>query len=213
MVASRLQKLFVFVLGISFALASTSVRGFAQGGSQGTIVVTVDDTTQAVIPGATLTLVSLRTNDTRTAIAGPKGNYTFVNLPIGEYRLTISKAGYKTTVYDSVLVVSSQATDIEAKLPAGAASETVDVGTGATPLIEGSSNAIGTIIDLKQIEDLPLSGRNLSTLASLVPGFAGNPGSTTGSFNGQGLTTVQSFGLHDLAAWSAHCVLWCILVS
>jgi hypothetical protein len=192
MVASRLQKMFVFVLGISFALASTSVRGFSQGGSQGSIVVTVDDSTQAVIPGATLTLVSLRTNDTRTAVAGPKGNYTFVNLPIGEYRLTIAKAGYKTTVYDSILVVSSQATDIGAKLPVGAASETVDVGAGKTPLIEGSSNAIGTIIDLKQIEDLPLSGRNLSTLASLVPGFAGNPGSTTGSFNGQGLTSQGS---------------------
>ena len=145
-----------------------------------------------MIPGATLTLVSLRTNDTRTAIAGPKGNYTFVNLPIGEYRLTIAKAGYKTTVYDSILVVSSQATDVTAALPVGAASETVDVGAGKTPLIEGSSNAIGTIIDLKEIEDLPLTGRDLSKLAALVPGFAGNPGSTLGSFNGQGLTSQGS---------------------
>ncbi len=190
--ASRLQKMFVFVLGVSFALASTSVRGFAQAGSQGSVVVTVDDTTQAVIPGATLTLVSLRTNDTRTAVAGAKGNYTFVNLPIGEYRLTIEKAGYKTTVYDSILVVSSQATDVTAALPVGAASDTVSVAAGATPLIEGSSNAIGTIIDLKQIEDLPLSGRDLTSLATLVPGFAGNPGSTLGSFNGQGLTSQGS---------------------
>lgn len=192
MLTSRFPKTCVVLFGVFLALASCSLRAFAQGGSQGAIVVTVEDTTQAVIPGATLTLVSLRTNDTRTAAAGGKGNYTFVNLPIGEYRLTVAQPGYKTTVYDAVRVVSSQTTDIEATLPTGAVSDTVNVAAVGTPLIEGTSNAIGTIIDLKQIEDLPLGGRNLSTLASLVPGFAGNPGSTTGSFNGQGLTSQGS---------------------
>jgi hypothetical protein len=177
----RLQSPFVFALGVFLALMPAMPQAAAQGGSQGSVVVTVDDTTQAVVPEAALTLVSTRTNDTRTALSGAKGTYTFVNLPIGEYRLTVAKPGYKTTVLNSIVVVSSQPTSLVAALPVGAANDTVNVAAGATSLIESSSNVIGTVIDIKQIENLPLTGRSLTSLATLVAGYSG-------TFNGQSLT-------------------------
>jgi hypothetical protein len=157
-------------------------------------VVTVDDVTKALVPDATLTLISLRTNDTRVAKSGAKGSYTFVNLPIGEYKLLIAKPGYATKILDSIVVASSETLSLEAVLPVGSSTETVNVAGSSSSVIESSSNQLATTIDIKQIEDLPLYGRDLSSLATLVPGYAGNPGagSTTGSFNGQGLTSQGS---------------------
>jgi hypothetical protein len=180
-----------WALGLSAAVAPHV--GFAQSGSQGSVVVTVDDATKALVPDATLTLISLRTNDTRVAKSGAKGTYTFVNLPIGEYKLLIAKPGYATKIVDSIVVASSETKSVDAALTVGSSTETVDVAS-STSVIESSSNALATVIDIKQIEDLPLYGRDLSSLATLVPGYAGNPGagSTTGSFNGQGLTNQGS---------------------
>jgi hypothetical protein len=167
---------------------------YPQSGNQGTVAVTVQDASGAVIQKAKLELVEEKSNSPRLAVTDSKGVYSFVNLNIGQYKLTISRNGYETKVYPDVLVQSSTTTTLNVSLPVGAASDTVTVAGGTTPLIEASSNVIGTIIDLKQIEDLPLSGRNLTSLAALVPGFAGNPGSSppTGSFNGQGLTSQGS---------------------
>jgi hypothetical protein len=156
---------------------SSPLKAGAQAGSQGTIVITVDDPSGAVVPGASLSLVALRTNEARTAASGGNGSYTFVNLPIGAYRLTITKAGYETAVYESVLVQASQATDLTALLKVGKASETVNVAAEAAPVLETSSNQIGLVVDIKQIEDLPLDGRDLTPFSALVAGF-------NGTFNG-----------------------------
>jgi hypothetical protein len=148
-------------------------RAAAQAGSQGSVVVTVNDQSGGVVPSASLALVALRTNDTRVAATSGGGSYTFVNLPIGTYKLTITKAGYDTAVYDSVLVQASQATSITAALKVGQTSQTVSVSAETTPLLETSSNAIGLVVDIKQIEDLPLQGRDLTQFANLVAGYNG----------------------------------------
>src|SRR6266700_7250939 len=79
-------------------------RAFAQAGSQGTVVVTATDASGGVVADASLTLVALRTNDIRTAKTEHNGTYTFVNLPIGTYSLTVEANGYAKKVYDSILV-------------------------------------------------------------------------------------------------------------
>jgi hypothetical protein len=157
----------VAVFGLAIAPA------IAQSGSQGSVVVTVDDATGAIIPGATLTLTALRTNDTRTAQSEKNGAYSFVNLPIGDYRLTVAKPGYATKIYDDVLVEASKATDLTTALSVGAATDTVRVTAESTPVLETSSNAIGTVVDMKQIEDLPLNGRDITAFSQLVAGYNG----------------------------------------
>ncbi|MGH9528849.1 MAG: carboxypeptidase-like regulatory domain-containing protein, partial [Terriglobales bacterium] len=148
-------------------------QAWAQHGSEGTVTVSVVDPTGSVIPGAQLELLDLATGDTRTAVTGDKGTYTFVNLSLGKFLLTVSKEGFQKAVFNSVVSEAAQTTDINAALKIGTASQTIEVNATASPVIEETSNAIGTTVDLKQIEDLPIQGRDLSQLTHLVPGYNG----------------------------------------
>jgi len=123
------------VLSILTLLAATlalpSFRALAQEGTAGKVVITVEDASGAVVPGATLTLVEHQTNDTRTANTNGSGDYTFENLPIGVYTLTIGRSGYSTRVYSAVIVQAGQVTDLKAQLTVGSTTTTVQV-TGQT---------------------------------------------------------------------------------
>jgi hypothetical protein len=143
---------------------------WAQHGSEGTVTVSVVDPSGGVVQGAQLQLRDLTSGDVRTAVTGDRGTYTFVNLPLGRFSLTVSKTGFEKEVFKSVVSQAAQTTDINATLKVGAATTTVEVDASATPVIEETSNAIGTSVDLKQIEDLPIEGRDLTQLSYLVPG-------------------------------------------
>jgi hypothetical protein len=138
----------------------------------GTVSVTVLDSTGGVIPGALLELKDLATNDTRTATTQEAGNFTFVNLNFGQYKLTVSLQGFQTQSLD-VLVQSARTTDVKATLTVGAVETVVEVEGGVAPLVEATTNAINTTIDMKQIEDLPLAGRNINQLSQLAAGYNG----------------------------------------
>lgn len=155
---------------LSFCLCSGSIAWAQQ--TQGTISVTVMDTSGAVLPGAQLVLVDLATNSTRTATAQDAGNYTFVNLNSGQYKLTVSMAGFATQAYD-VLVLTARTTDVKAEMKVGSTQTAVQVEGGVAPLVEATTNAINTTIDTKQIEDLPLGTRNIAQLAQLAAGYNG----------------------------------------
>ena len=152
-------------------LFTLPIRG--QSGSQGSIAVSVQDPSGNVVSDATLELVDKSTNDFRSAQTREGGNYTFVNLNIGTYRLTVIKSGFAQQQFESVIVHSSQVTGISATLKVGQTSQTIQVSESATPVIETSSNAIGTVVDMKQIQDLPVADRDLSSLSQLTAGYNG----------------------------------------
>ena len=77
------------------------VFAHAQAGSQGAIAVTVADASGGQIPQANLVLVEKATNYSHEAVTSDKGTYTFVNLDIGEYKLSVTKSGYATTLLES----------------------------------------------------------------------------------------------------------------
>ena len=141
----------------------------AQSGSQGSIAITVLDPSGSVIPAAHLELTDLATNDVRAAETQDRGTYTFVNLNIGTYKLAITKDGFATRVFDSIVVHAGQVTPLAATLSLGQATQTVTVAESATPVMETTSNQIGTVVDLKQIQDLPVGDRDLHSLAYLTP--------------------------------------------
>jgi len=165
-------------------LAFVSVAAWGQHGSEGRISVTVTDPTGSVVQGAQLELRDVSTNEVRKANTQANGTYIFVNLPLGVYRLSVSKGGFKTQVFDSVLVQATKTTDIPATLSVGALTETVEVSAGATPLVETTSSAIGNVIDLKSIESLPINGRDLTAMTQLVPGYTGTLRDGGGTWNG-----------------------------
>ncbi len=171
------EMLYARALRISIAclllILGLNLSSVAQHGSEGTVTVTVVDPSGSVVQGAQLELRDLTSGDVRTAVTGDKGTYTFVNLSLGKFKLTVSKTGFQNEVFSSVVSEAAQTTDINAILKIGATTETVEVEASATPVIEESSNAIGTTIDLKQIEDLPIVGRDLTQLSQSVPGYNG----------------------------------------
>jgi hypothetical protein len=139
---------------------------------RGRINVTVLDPQHAVVPGATLELVDLATNITTKGVTQAAGSYTFSGLSVGKYKLTVTKPGFRAEVYDQVTVSATISTDIETTLQVGSPTETVTV-QAVVPVVQATSVAIASTIDMKQIQDLPLQGRDISGLARIVPGYTG----------------------------------------
>jgi hypothetical protein len=140
--------------------------------TRGRINITVLDPQQAVVPDAALELVDLATNQTRKAATQSAGTYAFVNLANGKYKLTITKPGFRAAVYDEVTVSATKSTDIETTLQLGSPTETVTV-QAVVPIVQSTTVAIASTIDVKQIQNLPLQGRDISGLARIVPGYTG----------------------------------------
>src|SRR2546429_5438397 len=125
-----------------------------------------------------LTLEDLATSRVRTAVAESSGSYSFVALPVGTYRLTVAKSGFQSQVLESVAVQATRTTDVTVSLTVGTQSTQVTV-SGQAPVVEKTSNAITGSIDLGQVEDLPVIGRDISQLSRIVPGAVSNGGYTT----------------------------------
>src|SRR5215472_247455 len=182
---SRLSSLLITFASCLLAVLFLALPcAWTQHGSEGTVTVTVLDPSGSVVPGAHLELRDLATNTARTADTQAAGTYTFVNLSLGTYRLSVSREGFKSQVFDTVIVQATKTTSVSATLSVGALAETVEVTAAAAPLVETASNEIGNVIDLKQIEDLPVQGRDLTTLTQLVPGYTGSLNDGGGTFNG-----------------------------
>lgn len=112
----------------------TSAPAWGQQGTVGTVSVIVADQSGGIVSGAALQLEDLSTNSIRKAETPASGTYVFAGLPIGTYRLTVSKSGFSTEVRDSVMVHAAQVTDISVSLKVGVATETVEVHESSTPL-------------------------------------------------------------------------------
>jgi hypothetical protein len=170
-VRTTLSVYLAFALAMLLLFMTTALT--AQSANQGAVTVTVQDVSGALIPNATLQLVENRSNSARNAASDSKGFHSFVNLNIGSYRLSVSHPGYQTKVYSDVLVESSATTSLAVLLPVGQVSETVNVASQANALLQTTSTEIGTVINTNDIENLPISGRSISSLTTLTPGYTG----------------------------------------
>jgi outer membrane receptor protein involved in Fe transport len=150
----------------------------------------VSDNTGAAVPGVTVTATNVGTNAARTAVTDRGGAYTITPLPVGQYLVKFELSGFKASTAPVTLTVN-QVSRIDMKLQVGTVGETLTV-TAAAPLIEKSTSSISTLIDARQIENLPLNGRNFTQLATLSPGVnRGIPGSNS-SGGGSG-TDAETF--------------------
>ena len=122
---------------------------------------------------AALELRDLATNTVRRAATLEVGNYRFVNLPLGAYSLSVSKPGFEKQIFNNVTVQAAQTTDLKATLTVGAATQTVEVTGEAAPLVTATVNTIGTTVTTSQVEGLPMQGRNVTQLTTLMAGYTG----------------------------------------
>lgn len=183
--AAFLQKFGGIVVIPIIVLLCLAPFASGQTSTGGAITVTVTDPAGATVPGAALELREIETNDIRKAETQTNGTYTFQNLIFGTYRLSVTKAGFQTELFEAVQVQTARVTDINAILKVGGTTQTVQVLDTAAPLVEADSSVLGDTIDTKQVTNLPMLSRNVMQLAFLVPGWSstGGPQSTAGTWN------------------------------
>ena len=163
----------IAVCGLILA-AVVSPSGPAQDFATGAINVTVQDPSGAAVNDAHLELKDLETNDVHTATTKGAGNAVVSFLNPARYTLTVTKEGFATKVYPLVTVQANQVTALKVALTVGAAAQTVSVSGDNSPVLDTTQNTIATTIDLKQVDNLPVAGRDVFSLAFLVPGAVGN---------------------------------------
>ncbi len=136
----------------------------------GSVVGTVSDQSQALIPGATLTLTNKDTGASRDMTTDEGGRYSFVNVLPGKYDLKVMAKGFRTYTVSSVDVSPNVVGRIDPKLEVGQLTEQVTVEATAAELQTDKSDTHSEIVS-KQISALPIGGyRNYQTLINLVPG-------------------------------------------
>src|SRR5690349_7279195 len=140
----------------------------------------VTDSSGAVLPGASITVVNSATRDTRTLNSSETGDYVFNLLPIGTYTVTIELQGFSTQMR-TVTVSSGDRARVDAKMSLGTVSENIQVTAEAAPL-QTDSSTVGTLFNAKAVQDLPIAGRNIIRLVQMIPGA--NEGAVSSTANG-----------------------------
>jgi len=153
------------LLVLSAALAAAALAQFETA----TVLGTVRDSSGAVIMGSKVTLENVRTGVTNTSQTNEAGNFDFINVPIGSYRLKAEANGFKTGVTDDFTVTVSARQRVDLALAVGEMTQTVSV-KDAAAVLETESSDRGQVINNVTIVNLPLNGRNYADLALLTPG-------------------------------------------
>lgn len=175
----QINKFSTRIAGIFLACAlllalAASPAAQAQDLSTGALNVTVLDPSGAAVNGAQLVLKDLGTNDIHNGKTSGTGNAVLSYLAPASYSLTVTKEGFSNQVYPSVTIQANQVTDIKVTLQVGTATQSISVSGEVSPLLDTTSSTLSTTLDLKQIEDLPIGGRDAFPLAFLVAGAVGN---------------------------------------
>ena len=163
---------FLRIFLIALLLSSPAPIWAATGGS---ISGTVKDQSEAVIPGASLTLVNLDITTSYKAKTDAQGFYSFPSLPVGRYELTIEASGFKTQKKTGLVVDADAALRVDLSLEVGEKNETVTVSavTDQTQAqVETVATHLGEVVQQAQITALPLNGRSYTDLLAIQPGVS-----------------------------------------
>jgi len=160
---ARLIALPLVVLVVSPPLVS------AQTGTTGTIIGTVTDESGAIIPGATVDVLDVGTSAVRSTATGSRGEYAVPNLPPGEYRVTVSLSGFRTTVL-VVKVEVARSVLGNVALKVGTLQESVLVTGSVETELQTTDASVGSVLGGEKIVKLPTVQRRATELAYLQAG-------------------------------------------
>ncbi|HEX4231860.1 MAG TPA: carboxypeptidase regulatory-like domain-containing protein [Bryobacteraceae bacterium] len=175
MIRKSISLIVILAFVVTAQLFSQTFRGGVAG--------SVTDSSGAVVAGAAVKLVSPDTGLTRDSTTSSAGEFVFQDLPLGKYDVTVTQSGFDTVRVAGVIVDAGKVNTIGVKLNVAKEATTVEVEASAVA-IETASSAETSLINTKQILDVPLNGRDFTQLLKLNPGANAN-GSLNGSrFNG-----------------------------
>jgi|SRR3984893_11323107 hypothetical protein len=161
------MKVHHFVVFLFFIVSASLLYG--QGGANGTILGTVTDNSGAVVGNAKVDFTNIATGITNHAETSSDGNFTVPYLTPGAYRVTVAATGFQKAVADNIVLAVAQQARVNVTMKPGAVSETVEVQASAVSL-DTDSATVSQLISQKQVEQLPLNGRNFLNLLFIGAG-------------------------------------------
>jgi Carboxypeptidase regulatory-like domain/TonB dependent receptor/TonB-dependent Receptor Plug Domain len=181
------MKRLVSTILIVFSLAvATQAQTF-----RGTILGTVTDSSGAAIDGATVTARNVDTGLERTTQTSGDGGYSIPELPLGTYKVTVTKVGFQTSVATDVKVDVAAESRVDAALKPGSVDTQVLISADTLPQIETTSDTLGGSLTASEMANLPVNGRDYTKLIFLTPGIAGSPDQITDSPGSFGVFSVN----------------------
>src|ERR1700733_8017192 len=163
-----LRKILLTALLLALPFAFPGVTLLAQQDS-GTILGTIRDSQDAAVPGAEVVIQNVENGVAKNMHATSSGTYSMPFLVPGNYAVSAMAPGFKKTIRKGILLRVADQLVIDMKLEVGAVSESITVDATA-PLVDSASITLGQVIEERRIVDLPLNGRDPTSLAALAPG-------------------------------------------
>jgi hypothetical protein len=188
-------------LAVIVCLLTCGRAGAQQNVTSATLTGSVTDEQQAAIGGAVVTVTNTEKNLTWTATTASDGRFRFSFLPAGEYSLKVAQAGF-AELEEKLSLTVGQTLEIPVRLTLAAVTGSVNVNSDV-PLVETARTQVSETITPRDIDSLPLNGRNFIDLALLVPGVSRtNTGSNqrfaeTSAVPGQGLSIAGQRNLYN----------------
>lgn len=187
--SSRLTLIAIVLFGFA-AIATAQSTATLQG--------TVTDQKGAVVPGAAVTVRNKATSLERTTQTDSQGNYQVAALPAGTYSVEVKLQGFKTKLADQLPIEVATTAVQNFQLEVGEVSEQVVV-TSQAAMIESATTSVGTVINQKTVQEIPLNGRHMLELGLLIPGSVTTPanGFLTTPIRGQGQLQINTGGARE----------------
>jgi hypothetical protein len=171
-VARFVSLLVLIILSVSTSFAQTVA---------GTITGVVTDPSGAVVAGATVTAMNTATGVKTNAVTNGSGIYTIRFLQVGSYALTVEAKGFSASTMNGITLEINQIATVDVGLKISSASSVSVQGT-AHPILDTEDVSLGTTLSQTEIENIPLNGRNFSSLTLFEPGAINtDPGGLTGN--------------------------------
>ncbi|MGD0157810.1 MAG: TonB-dependent receptor [Terracidiphilus sp.] len=142
---------------------------YAQQAGYAAINGTVTDPTGAVVSGATVTITDTDTGTKRELVTNGSGVYSAPYLTVGNYSVSVSHPGFKTTTQSGIILTADQVAGVNITLVVGQATESVTV-TAGQQMVETESTALNEVVNSTSVVELPLNGRDPGSLTYVVPG-------------------------------------------
>src|SRR5262249_6616501 len=158
-------------LGLLLSILLLAAASAVAQTATGTVSGTVRDSTGAVLQGVTVTIRNAATGGLRSVVTDTEGRYRITNVDSGEYELRASLAGFRTVIRNPLVVTVAGTSETDVEMNVGAVAEEVTVQTEA-PLIEPTKTDLSRVVTTREIESLPIAGRNFVDFVKLSTGVA-----------------------------------------
>ncbi len=191
--ASSLIRLFRHSCSFFSLLFVIVLTPICWAGAGGSVSGTVKDVSNAVVPNASVNATNVATGVEYRVATNGQGFYSFAQLPIGRYNITIEKPGFKLQKHTGITIDANSALTVDAMLAVGERSDVVTVAENQIQ-VETKSTQMGEVITAARMTTVPLNGRSFTDLLSLQPGVAPATSITSETVQDVGATALSPSG-------------------